>query len=264
MRSELCKLNIYGPGGFFKAHVDTPRGADMFGSLVVLYPTPHEGGALVLRHMGDEWTLDCAKHETKATEGSIAYAAFFSDVEDEVLPVKSGYRVALTYNLYFDESSGNNTIRSLPMEDPFRRVFRTLLDDAIFLLNGAPQPAVLLGKDLKALAETCDVATFGMNSVDILDETYRKAGKLDSSHFASKFNVHELGLTAILRDSLMEDKSSERLSCELYKLNLYGPGGFFRAQVDTPRAANMFGSLVVIFPTVHEGGALALHHKGQE
>ena len=34
---------MYGPGGHFKSHVDTPRGADMIGSLVVCLPSAHEG-----------------------------------------------------------------------------------------------------------------------------------------------------------------------------------------------------------------------------
>lgn len=33
----------------FKPHVDTSRGEDMFGSLVIVFPTPHEGGTFVLR-----------------------------------------------------------------------------------------------------------------------------------------------------------------------------------------------------------------------
>jgi len=35
---------------------------------------------------------------------SIAYVAFFSDIEHEVAPVISGYRVTLTFNLYIDAS----------------------------------------------------------------------------------------------------------------------------------------------------------------
>jgi len=47
-------ISYAGPGGFFKAHVDTPRGATVFGSLVVILPTVHEGGALILRQGGEE------------------------------------------------------------------------------------------------------------------------------------------------------------------------------------------------------------------
>jgi len=47
LQSELYKLNIYGaPGGHFKAHVDTPRSEQMFGSPVVCLPTCFSGGCI--------------------------------------------------------------------------------------------------------------------------------------------------------------------------------------------------------------------------
>jgi hypothetical protein len=30
----------------------------MLGSLVIVFPTPHEGGALLVRHRGQEWSFD--------------------------------------------------------------------------------------------------------------------------------------------------------------------------------------------------------------
>ncbi|KAF7977840.1 hypothetical protein HWV62_2589 [Athelia sp. TMB] len=100
IRVELYKLNVYGKDSFFKAHKDTPRGADMFGSLVIVFPCEHVGGALLLRHEGKEWSFDAASELAKCTEPSIGYVAFYSDVEHEVALVTSGYRVTLTYNLY--------------------------------------------------------------------------------------------------------------------------------------------------------------------
>ena len=38
VRAELLKLNIYGEGGHFVSHRDTPASRDMFGSLVVCLP----------------------------------------------------------------------------------------------------------------------------------------------------------------------------------------------------------------------------------
>ena len=90
-------------GGFFKPHKDTPRSGTMFASLVVVFPTAHEGGLLKLRHGGNEWTVDPAS--TMAVDNTtgpvISYIAFYSDVEHEVTPVTSGHRVTLTWNLYF-------------------------------------------------------------------------------------------------------------------------------------------------------------------
>ncbi|KAI0806625.1 hypothetical protein C8Q74DRAFT_1189094 [Fomes fomentarius] len=105
VKAELYKLNVYGQGAFFKAHKDTPRAENMFGSLVIVFPTPHQGGALLLRQEPREWTFDSAEIlSDPAAAANIAFVAFFSDVEHEVTPVLSGHRVTITYNLYFADS----------------------------------------------------------------------------------------------------------------------------------------------------------------
>ena len=97
------ETGIAGEGAFFKPHQDTPLSDKMFGSLVVVFPTAHSGGALVLRHHGKEWTFDSAKllHHDSDPDNRLAYVAFFSDVAHEVLPVLSGRRITVTYNLYW-------------------------------------------------------------------------------------------------------------------------------------------------------------------
>lgn len=82
-------------GGFFKSHVDTPGGADMFGSLVVCLPVQHTGGALRISHGGRTVLHDWGPRSAD----TIQWAAFYSDCEHEVLPVESGARVTLTYSL---------------------------------------------------------------------------------------------------------------------------------------------------------------------
>ena len=72
----------------------------MIGSLVVIYPTPHEGGELVLRHKDQEWKFDANTLTASKSSPSLAYVAFYSDIEHEVLKVMSGRRVTVTYNLY--------------------------------------------------------------------------------------------------------------------------------------------------------------------
>ncbi|KAH9849459.1 hypothetical protein C2E23DRAFT_888184 [Lenzites betulinus] len=146
IRAELYKLNVYGPQSFFKAHVDTPRSELMFGSLVIVFQTSHEGGALVLRERKGqdvrEWTFDSATLLAKADRPSIAYVAFYSDVEHEVMPVQSGYRVTITYNLYSVEEKTAETTTvpaAFPLptnEDSFRETFRGLLNDQTFLPEG--------------------------------------------------------------------------------------------------------------------------------
>ena len=65
----------------------------MFGTLVICLPSPHQGGDLVAKHRGDKKVF-----QTSAEPGmSLVY--WYSDVHHEVLPVTSGYRWVLTYNL---------------------------------------------------------------------------------------------------------------------------------------------------------------------
>jgi len=77
----------------------------MFGSLVIIYPTPHEGGELVLRHKDREWNFGAKTLTVSQTSPSLAYVAFHSDIEHEVLKVTSGRRVTVTYNLYLIDPS---------------------------------------------------------------------------------------------------------------------------------------------------------------
>ncbi|OBZ71331.1 hypothetical protein A0H81_08864 [Grifola frondosa] len=137
--AELYKLNVYGKGSFFKAHKDTPRSKTMFGSLVIVFPTPHEGGALSLRHNGDEWVFDSSKILADEQEPRIAYIAFYSDVEHEVALVTSGYRVTITYNLYFASPLAAEVAAAHPLsayESDFKSVFQALLDEPTFLADG--------------------------------------------------------------------------------------------------------------------------------
>lgn len=120
--------------------------------------------------------------------------------------------------------------------------------------------------ELNALSSACQPATFGLNQRDVLDETYRKAGKLDTTMFASLFKVADCGLINAIHNGLLRDgmEATKQITCELYKLNVYGKGSFFKPHQDTPRSEKMFGSLVVVFPTPHEGGALVLREGGRE
>ena len=117
----------------------------MFGSLVVVFPTPHEGGALSLRHHGQEWSFDSGQALAAVDKPTIGYVAFFSDIEHEVAPVTSGHRITLTYNLYFDDGgpvSKNDAVfeHFIPPQPPnqqgFRETFEALLEDREFMADG--------------------------------------------------------------------------------------------------------------------------------
>ena len=119
IRAQLYKLNIYGPGGHFRPHVDTPKSPEMFGSLVLCLPTQFTGGSLVLHHREKEVVFDWSSTPDHPAK-TIKWAAFFSNIEHEILPVISGHRVTLTYNLYSEGSE----IVGLPIYSPELAAFK--------------------------------------------------------------------------------------------------------------------------------------------
>ncbi|KAJ7218735.1 hypothetical protein C8J57DRAFT_1394819 [Mycena rebaudengoi] len=114
------------------------------------------------------------------------------------------------------------------------------------LCVSCPDLGNAIADDLQELSAPCQKATFGVGQTDTLDEAYRKAGKMIFCASGRRQNT----------------AADNCVRAEIYKLNVYGPGSFFKAHQDTPHRENMIGSLVVIFPTAHAGGALTLEHDG--
>jgi hypothetical protein len=78
--------------------------------------------------------------------------------------------------------------------------------------------------DLEQLTQACEPASFGVDKEDVLDETYRKAGKMDLDCFFPLLDlpVHT-DLLNIIRGYLLEGtQSMNNIKAELYKLNVYG------------------------------------------
>jgi hypothetical protein len=77
------------------------------------------------------------------------------------------------------------------------------------------------------LLKDCQPATFGLGGEEVLDEEYRKAGKMDTTNFSSTFNLAQDRIMYTLHQALVQspllDKMNKRLRgvrAELYKLNV--------------------------------------------
>ncbi|HEY6849694.1 MAG TPA: 2OG-Fe(II) oxygenase [Terracidiphilus sp.] len=103
--AEFYKLLVYDEGAFFVSHRDSEKTAGMFATLVILLPALYQGGELVIRHNGREVRLDPNSHEPSEA----GFVAFYADCVHEVLPVTSGCRLALIYNLSY-RTSGNQPL----------------------------------------------------------------------------------------------------------------------------------------------------------
>lgn len=108
--AELYKLLVYDEGGFFAPHRDTEKAPHMFGTLIVVLPSAHRGGDLVIRHGGRETTFDLSDGEGS----ELRVAAFYADCEHEVLPVTSGHRICLVYNLLQAPAKGRAKLTAPP------------------------------------------------------------------------------------------------------------------------------------------------------
>jgi hypothetical protein len=101
--AELHSLNVYGRGGHFVAHKDTPRESSVFGTLVVCLPLTFGGGRLIIEQESRatfDWETRSYYRSSSETEARrLRWAAFFSDVDHRIETVTSGCRATLTYEL---------------------------------------------------------------------------------------------------------------------------------------------------------------------
>lgn len=96
LESHLYDLLLYEPGSFFLPHRDGEKRERMVATLVVVLPSSFQGGELVIRHDGEERTIDFGGEDGQFR---IHYAAFYADCEHEVRPLRAGHRLCLVYNL---------------------------------------------------------------------------------------------------------------------------------------------------------------------
>lgn len=137
VRAELYKLLIYDTGSFFVEHRDTEKAAGMFATLVLVLPSLYSGGELLVRHGPREVRLDLSGTDP----GDAAFAAFYADCVHEVLPVTSGARLALVYNLIRDGGAG---ALSVPEHDSEVRAAAELLRGWLAAWAAGAAPAKLV------------------------------------------------------------------------------------------------------------------------
>ena len=76
-------------------------------------------------------------------------------------------------------------------------------------------------EDLVALTDACIPATFGVGDKNVLDESYRKAGKLDADCFTWSLQISDVK-TMVQKGLLPYNQEDRSITLELYKLNVYG------------------------------------------
>ncbi len=130
--ADLYKLLVYEPGGFFKPHRDTEKSEGMFGTLVLVLPSEHSGGELVIRHGNREARVDLSGSDL----GELAIAALYADCEHQVLPLTSGHRICLVYNLVQPSVRGQNRLPEAPLYESESSRAAAALEKALAAKDG--------------------------------------------------------------------------------------------------------------------------------
>ncbi len=117
LRAELHNLLVYGPGQFFAPHQDSEKADGMIGSLVVLLPSDSKGGGLAIEHHEE-------KVSYRGSPDQLVLVAFYADCRHEVRQVTSGYRAALTFNLFLDGAGPQVARRAAPPVDALVELVR--------------------------------------------------------------------------------------------------------------------------------------------
>lgn len=118
------KLNIYSTGDHFRIHKDTPKSPNMIGTLVICFPSSFTGGDLILHTQPN--TTFSFQHLSST---HFQWCSFYGDIDHEITPVTSGYRITLTFDI----------IKCHPTLSPNKKTIEcieTLLNDPTILPNG--------------------------------------------------------------------------------------------------------------------------------
>ncbi|KAJ6539247.1 hypothetical protein B0H19DRAFT_349904 [Mycena capillaripes] len=119
VRCEPYKLLLYEEGSHFLPHQDTEKAKGMFATIVVVLPSPFQGGAAHLSH-GDLTTIiDSSSHSLS----NVSVLAWYTDVLHEIKPITSGHRLAIAFNLI----QTANSRPKLPQTNDFLSQLRHVL-----------------------------------------------------------------------------------------------------------------------------------------
>ena len=112
IKGHCYKLLIYGKDGHFLQHRDTQKLDGMFATLIIQLPCKYEvvdnKPILTVKHKDYVYNYyfgsntDTIKQNNYDCEYNIYYAAHYCDLMHEINKIKSGIRMAVTYNICWE------------------------------------------------------------------------------------------------------------------------------------------------------------------
>lgn len=119
-------------------------------------------------------------------------------------------------------------------------------------------------QQLDALLARASLAPFGRGADTVTDTSVRRTWQIDAAqvHFGGR--RWQAWLDGVVAAAAAGLGVTLPVTAQLYKLLIYDTGSFFVEHRDTEKVAGMFATLVLVLPSVYEGGALLVRHGGRE
>jgi hypothetical protein len=110
--------------------------------------------------------------------------------------------------------------------------------------------------EFDGLTQFVSRSPFGLGTETVYNEDIRRGFEIDKSH-VSIFRFPDLNdILDSIRVHMLGEKFT--ISCEFYKLLIYGEGGHFTRHRDTQTSVDHFGTLLIFLPSQYEGGNFLL------
>jgi len=116
-------------------------------------------------------------------------------------------------------------------------------------------------EDAEALIKLSTKAKFGKGEKTLLDTNVRDTQVIPADKLKVDFNTE--ALSEALKRIAYKLKIGENINLvpHLYNILIYGPGQFFKKHKDSEKVKNMVATMVILLPSVYEGGELIIYHK---
>jgi hypothetical protein len=139
------------------------------------------------------------------------------------------------------------------------------IDPGIDVVGLGPVKLPLKPTAAKRLMAECVQAPYGKGTETLVNTRVRNAFELAPKAFALANPHWEQSIQQLL-PSIAKSLGlpSHRLEARLYKLLLYGKGGFFLPHRDSEKSDRMVASLIVALPTPFSGGRLTVRHQSDK
>lgn len=122
----------------------------------------------------------------------------------------------------------------------------------------------LVPKQAEQLIAAAKRAPYGKGHDTVVDIKIRRTWQIDAELITLGGKHWSTLLDTIVAQAANDLGVAPGVRAELYKLLIYDTGSFFVSHRDTEKTAGMFGTLVIVLPSLFRGGELRISHHQQE